>query len=115
MIVDDERDIRFLLKFVLEKHGYRVVEAVHGANALAIIRNEQPALVITDLMMPVMDGGQLVGSLRDATETAQIPAILVTACPERAPVYQFDRVLRKPFLPSDLLAIVDELLGGEFS
>jgi CheY-like chemotaxis protein len=113
LIVDDERDIRFLMRFVLEKNGYRVLEAVHGASALDVIRNERPALVITDLMMPVMDGRELVGSLRDATDTAGIKAVLLTACPERAPRGQFDRVMRKPFLPSDLVAVVDELLGGD--
>ncbi|MEY2474387.1 MAG: two-component system, OmpR family, alkaline phosphatase synthesis response regulator PhoP [Actinomycetota bacterium] len=115
LIVDDERDIRFLMRFVLEKQGYRVVEAVHGASALDLIRNEQPALVITDLMMPVMDGGELVGSLRDASDTADIKAVLLTACPEKAPEGQFDRVMRKPFLPSELIAVVDELLRGEAS
>jgi two-component system chemotaxis response regulator CheY len=110
LIVDDERDIRFLLRFVLEKNGYRVVEAVHGASALDLIRDERPALVITDLMMPVMDGGELIGSLRGADGTAQIPAILVSACPERAPKDRFDIVMRKPFLPSELVAAVHELL-----
>lgn len=113
VVVDDERDIRFLLRFVLEKRGYRVCEAVHGANALDVIRAEQPALVITDLMMPVMDGGELAGSLRDASETAHIPTILVSACPERAPHDYFDRVMRKPFLPSELVAVVEELLSGD--
>jgi CheY-like chemotaxis protein len=97
---------------VLEKSGYRVVEAVHGASALDLIRNERPALVITDLMMPVMDGGALIGLLRGGDDTSRIPAILVSACPERAPQDQFDCVLRKPFLPSELVALVDALLEG---
>jgi CheY-like chemotaxis protein len=112
LVVDDERDIRFLLRFVLEKHGYRVVEAVHGGNAVALIRAERPTLVITDLMMPVMDGGELAGWLRTTNETRHIPAILVSACPERAPSEYFDRIMRKPFLPNDLIAVVEELLGG---
>jgi CheY-like chemotaxis protein len=112
LIVDDERDIRFLLRFLLEKNGYRVVEAVHGASALDLIRNERPALLITDLMMPVMDGGALIDSLR-GDNRPYIPAILVSACPERAPRDQFDRVLRKPFLPSELVTLVQELLEGD--
>ena len=111
LVVDDERDIRFLLRFLLEKNGYRVLEAVHGASALDLIRNERPALLITDLMMPVMDGGALIDSLR-GDNTPYIPAILVSACPERAPKDQFDRVLRKPFLPSELVTLVQELLEG---
>jgi CheY-like chemotaxis protein len=110
MVVDDERDIRFLVRFVLEKNGYRVVEAVHGASALDLIRAERPALVITDLMMPVMDGSELIALLRDRDDTSHIPAILVSACPERAPQDRFDRVMRKPFLPSELVAVVQELL-----
>jgi len=112
LVVDDERDIRFLVRFVLEKNGFRVIEAVHGASALDVIRNERPALVITDLMMPVMDGSTLIDSLRDTNDVPHIPTILVTACPERAPQDHFDRVMRKPFLPSDLVATVQELLEG---
>ena len=115
LIVDDERDIRFLLRFVLEKNGYRVLEAVHGASALDMIRLERPTLLITDLMMPVMDGGELIEALRDANETRHIPAILVSACPERAPREGFDRIMRKPFRPADLIAAVQELLEGNRS
>jgi hypothetical protein len=60
-----------------------------------------------------MDGGALIGLLRGGDEsTSRIPAILVSACPERAPQNLFDCVLRKPFLPSELVALVQKLLEG---
>ena len=112
LIVDDERDIRFMLRFVLEKKGYRVVEAAHGASAVEMIHAESPALVITDLMMPVMDGAELIEILRGSEETASVPAVLVTACPEHGPAGQFDVVMRKPFTPDEITAVVESLLEG---
>jgi len=62
------------------------------------------------LMMPVMDGGELIESLR-AIEGVYVPAILISACPERGPVDRFDHVMRKPFKPNDLTAIVADVLA----
>jgi CheY-like chemotaxis protein len=115
MVIDDERDIRFLLRFVLEKAGYRVVEAKNGASALDMIRAESPALIITDLMMPVMGGGELIEILRAQRGDVYIPAILISACPEQCPADRFDYVMRKPFTPRDLTEIVAKIMTSSLA
>jgi CheY-like chemotaxis protein len=80
LVVDDEPSVRFLLRLILEKAGHEVVEAPHGAAALELISPERlPDLVMTDLMMPVLDGEELIGRLRSAPTTATIPIVVVSA------------------------------------
>ena len=110
LVVDDEPDVLFLLRLTLESAGYSVVEAAHGAEALETIHHARPTLVITDLMMPVMDGRELIRRVRSEPETADLPIMLLSANPDQS--IDADRVMRKPFNPRDLTRVIDELLGG---
>ena len=111
LIVDDESSIRFLLKRVLESAGYEVIEAHDGAMALARIAAARPELVVTDLMMPVMGGAELIARLRADPETASIPIVVISG--ERGVVSQVaDAVFAKPFIPGELLETVRCLAGG---
>ena len=56
LVVDDEADLRFLLRRIFEKAGHEVTDAGHGAEALECVRGSPPELVVTDMMMPVMGG-----------------------------------------------------------
>lgn len=96
LVVDDESNMRFLLRMVLESEGFAVVEARHGAAALELVKEEAPDLIVTDLMMPVMNGRELVQRLRADTETAAIP-ILVVSSNRNTDVDGADGFLRKPF------------------
>jgi len=110
LVVDDEPDVLFLLRLTLEAAGYSVVEAAHGAEALETIQSTRPTLVITDLMMPVMDGRELIRRVRAEPETADLPIMLLSANPDQS--VGADRVMRKPFNPRDLTRVIDELVGG---
>lgn len=110
LVVDDEPDVLFLLRLTLEAAGYAVVEAAHGAEALASIHATRPTLIITDLMMPVMDGRELIRRVRAEPETADVPIMLLSANPDQN--IGADRVMRKPFNPRDLTRAIDELVGG---
>jgi CheY-like chemotaxis protein len=110
LVVDDEPDVLFLLRLTLEAAGYSVVEAAHGAEALATIQSTRPTLVITDLMMPVMDGRELIRRVRAEPQTADLPIMLLSANPDQN--VGADRVMRKPFNPRDLTRVIDELVGG---
>ena len=79
LIVEDVPDILRLLEETLKFKGYRAVTAPNGQVALEIIRRERPALVITDIMMPKLDGFGLVHRLRINPETREIPVIFLTA------------------------------------
>ncbi len=96
LVVDDESSMRFLLRMVLETGGFEVVEAHHGAVALERVKEEEPDLVVTDLMMPVMNGRELIGRLRADAKTAGIPILVLSSKPD-AEVTEADGFLRKPF------------------
>ena len=79
LLVDDEENIRMLVRFNLEKAGYEVIEAGDGKQALALARNESPDIVILDLMLPGIDGLEVCRLLKQSPETAALPIIMLTA------------------------------------
>jgi CheY-like chemotaxis protein len=111
LVVDDESSMRFLLRMILESAGYEVVEAPHGAAALERAKESPPDLVVTDLMMPVMNGRDLVGRLRADPETARIPILLISANP-RADVAAVDAIVGKPFHPEAVVEAARSLAGS---
>lgn len=110
LVVDDEPDIRFLLRVTLELAGYSVIEAAHGEAALERVRASRPALVITDRMMPRMGGAELIEHLRAEVGTAAIPIVMLTGTRGSQP--GADAVLTKPFEPDELLGVVARLIEG---
>ncbi len=103
LVVDDESNMRFLIRMIFETEGFEVVEAQHGVAALERLKEDSPPdLVVTDLMMPVMGGRELVERLRADPETAELP-ILVVSANANATVPGADAVMRKPFDPDALL------------
>jgi len=111
LVVDDDPSIRFLLRLIFEAAGYAVSEAPHGRAALIRIKIQLPDVVVTDLKMPVMDGGALIERLRSEPHWADIPIVAVTG--ERAPLERVAKanvILAKPFLQSTLVETVNGLL-----
>jgi CheY-like chemotaxis protein len=111
MVVDDEPDMRYLLRVTLEAAGYEVVEAAHGGSALEQVRRSPPQLVLTDRMMPRMDGGELIERLRADESTKAIPIVLISST--RGEQGGADAMLAKPFDPDELIVLVDRLTGQE--
>jgi two-component system alkaline phosphatase synthesis response regulator PhoP len=79
LVVDDEDDIRELCRVNLEFEGYEVIDAADGQAALQIARDESPDVIFLDLMMPKMDGWDVLRHLKEEDITAAIPVILLTA------------------------------------
>ena len=79
LVVDDERDVVELLKARLEANEYKVITAFSGKEALEKAKSEQPNLIILDIMMPEMDGFEVLRKLRIKAETKNIPVIMLTA------------------------------------
>jgi CheY-like chemotaxis protein len=102
LVVDDEPDIRFMMRLIFEGAGHHVSEARHGATGLKSIRDRHPDLVTTDVMMPTMDGLEFIRRLRADPETAGIPILAVSGNSELATAA--DGRLAKPFLPRELLS-----------
>lgn len=110
LVVDDESNMRFVMRLILEGAGYEVVEAPHGAAALEHVKRSPPDLVVTDLMMPVMTGRELIERLRAEPETSAIPIVVVSANPS-AVADVADAALGKPFAPDALLHAARSLSG----
>ena len=111
LIADDNADMREYLTNLLKNSGYDVGEVVDGEEALKAIRTEIPDLVISDVMMPGMDGLQLVAALRAESRTAAIPLLLLSArAGQEASIEGLqagaDDYLVKPFAAAELLARV---------
>jgi CheY-like chemotaxis protein len=108
LVVDDEPDQRFLLRRILRGAGHEVVEAGDGSVALGVIRESPPDLLITDMMMPVMTGPELIRCVRGEPATANIPILAVSGDSHLAD--GADVVLAKPYDKDELVAVVDALL-----
>jgi CheY-like chemotaxis protein len=108
LIVDDESSIRFFHRRILESAGFEVLEAEHGAAALERAKQSPPDLVVTDLMMPVMTGQELIERLRTDPATAGIPIVVASANP-RSALAEADAVLWKPFAADELLSAARSL------
>lgn len=106
LIVDDERSIAELLADLLEGAGYEVFVATNGRSALAIARRELPALVLTDLMMPGVDGVEFVRRLRASPITNTIPVVLMSSVRPKMEAMENVPFLPKPFDLDDVLNAV---------
>jgi DNA-binding response OmpR family regulator len=78
-IVDDEPDVVRLLQFRFEKEGFETITASEGQTALAMVESEMPDLVLLDIMMPLMDGMEVLRQIRSRRRTSKIPVIMLTA------------------------------------
>ena len=101
LIVDDEPDVRFLMRLIFEGAGHKVTEARHGAIGLKSVKARRPDLVITDVMMPTMDGLEFIERLRSNPRTAAIPVLVVSGNSELATAA--NTRLGKPFTRRELL------------
>ena len=124
LAVDDERHIVRLVEVNLQRAGYTVVTAYDGREALEKVKSETPDLVVLDVMMPYMDGFEVLKNLKADPSTAEIPVIMLTAKAQDADVFRgwqsgVDCYLTKPFNPMELLTFVkrifDSTSGGSSS
>jgi CheY-like chemotaxis protein len=112
LVVDDDPSVRFLLRLIFEYAGHSVSEAQHGQAALIKIKDTLPDLVVTDMMMPVMDGGALIKHLRSHPRTEGLLILAVTANPEATEAaIGANAVMAKPFAQSALVAVANGLLA----
>jgi DNA-binding response OmpR family regulator len=116
LVVDDEPDIRVLCKVNLEFEGYRVIEAGDGAAAIEMAAKELPDLILLDLMMPGVDGWDVMRQLKEDEKTGAIPIVLLTAkTDEESQLRGWEQgvldYVTKPFNPLSLAKYVETALG----
>lgn len=115
LIVDDEFGLAELLGELLRLRGYAVTLASNGQRGLALLSQQRFALVLTDVMMPLMDGIEMVRSMRASPELASIPVIVMTAVPNGITAEErrlVQGLLKKPFGPAALYDLIDRVLVG---
>jgi two-component system alkaline phosphatase synthesis response regulator PhoP/two-component system response regulator VicR len=115
LVCDDERHIVRLIQVNLERQGYEVVTAFDGREGLEKIRAEKPKLVVLDVMMPYMDGFEVLKNLRKEPETEHLPVIMLTAKAQDKDVFEgyhygADMYLTKPFNPMELVTFVKRIM-----
>lgn len=115
LLVDDEPSLREAVKAYLENFGFAVDVATNGEEGWEKVQQNPPDLVITDVMMPKVDGYQLLKRLRENPQFKPLPVVFLTArgmTSDRIQGYQArcDAYLSKPFDPDELVAIVENLL-----
>ena len=116
LIVDDEKQLVSLVILHMKMSGYEVLSANDGEKALAIAREENPDLLILDLMLPKMDGLEVCKRLRAESKTGDIPVIMLTARSETGDKLKgfecgADDYITKPFSPRELVARVRRVLA----
>ncbi len=117
LCIEDEPQMIDLITLILETKGYTVIGAEGGQQGLEMMRSEKPDLILLDLMMPEMDGGDVFHHMKEEVELRNIPVIVVTA--KAAPidkvlwmnVARVDDYVTKPFGPGDLVKSVQNVLA----
>jgi two-component system phosphate regulon response regulator PhoB len=109
LVVEDEAALVTLLRYNLEREGFRVAAAADGEEALLLAREEKPDLVLLDWMLPLLSGIEVCRQLRRMTETRSVPIIMLTARGEEGDKLRgldsgADDYITKPFSPSELVA-----------
>jgi len=114
LVVDDERHIVRLVQVNLERAGYEVAVAYDGIEALEKVEAEKPDMVVLDVMMPRMDGFDVLKKLQANADTKDIPIIMLTAKAQDADIFKgwssgVSSYLTKPFNPRELLTFVERI------
>ncbi len=113
LVVDDEPAVRDLMIAVLEDEGYTVIAADSGRQALDLLTEERPDLVLLDIMMPGMDGREVYRRLRQLPGLEVTPVILVSAAAQPGAIDpRTTAFLPKPFELEEFLTTIDRILDG---
>lgn len=114
LVVDDERHIVRLVQVNLERAGYEILTAYDGVEALEKVKTENPDMVVLDVMMPRMDGFEVLKNLQADPRYQNIPVIMLTAKAQDADIFKgwssgVSSYLTKPFNPRELLVFVERI------
>lgn len=110
LIVEDNAELRRMFRTALAMAGYEVEEAADGIDALHVVENRLPDLVVLDLVLRVLDGLSVQQELAAHAPTSQIPIVIVTGSDINTDALDVARVLHKPVAPDELLQTVKHCL-----
>jgi len=115
LFVDDSVSIREVVKYTLESEGYEVILSDNGKNALEYLNGQDFSLVVTDLHMPVMDGIELIRSMRKISQYEKTPLLFLTTETQLAKIMEAKEAgatgwIIKPFIPAKLLDAIIKVM-----
>jgi two-component system, OmpR family, response regulator VicR len=119
LCIEDEQEMIDLIRLILSRRGFEVRGANSGEEGLKSMRQQQPDLVLLDLMMPDMDGWEVYQQMKADETTRKIPVIVVTARAQSIDkvlglhIAKVDDYIAKPFSPQELMNSVDNVLAGK--
>jgi len=115
LIVDDEKDTLLVLEKQLTIAGYTVVTANSGTQALFLAKSEQPDLIVLDVQMPDMDGGEVAHKLQEDSITKNIPVVYSTCLLSENEDYKYggNIMLAKSNDTKELIAVIDKVLSKQ--
>lgn len=115
LVVDDNPDAREMLSFILTGEGFSVITAEDGLEALDLIKDAQPDLIITDIDMPNLDGIELTKKLREQFQSTSLPIVIVSALDSRTTADAIkagaNGALQKPMQLDSLLTLIKQVLS----
>ena len=118
LLVDDEPDIRYITKRMLEKAGHQVVEARDGEECLQRLRSERPDLILLDVMMPGLKGWEVCRKIKADEETSCIPVVMFTVRTSEEDMQESrscgaEAHINKPFDREELLRVISKILESK--
>lgn len=116
LVVDDEEKLKLNVKIFLEMNGFEVVTASDGAEGIAKIESEKPQVVVTDVMMPGMDGYTMLKEIRGKYSPQALPIIMLTAKESISDLYELEganEFIPKPFELNTLVATINKYVSQQ--
>ena len=118
LVIEDQEDLRTILRDILTASGHEVIEAVHGGEGVAKAKSERPDLILMDIQMPVLDGYDATRQIKaepglKATPVIAVSSFAMTGDEEKARAAGCDGYVTKPYSPVKLLAMIQSFLDGK--
>jgi two-component system copper resistance phosphate regulon response regulator CusR len=111
LVIEDDDDLRDLIADGLRNIGYQVTEAITGEDGVAKARAASPRMVILDILLPGMDGWQVLDALRTSEQSADVPILILSVLDPGTPEHRVDGYIVKPFTAAQIEQKVRELAG----
>ncbi|HYF62041.1 MAG TPA: response regulator [Herpetosiphonaceae bacterium] len=114
LVIDDERQVRDVVRDILRDEGYRVIAAAHGLDGLGVLKTVMVDCILCDLMMPVMAGDAFAAALHADPRYRHIPVLIMSAAPNALPLAPgtYAGIIEKPWTILKLLATITAALGA---
>lgn len=118
LVAEDERDIRELIAFTLQYHGFEVISAENGEQALQLAAEAKPDLLLLDVRMPRLTGYEVCQKVKERDDLRHIPVVFLSAKGQESEIVQGRQVgavdyILKPFSPQELAERLKAVLGGQ--